>query len=131
MLEKKKNLLPLEKSGVYRIFSPNTIIDRCAGRDHTGTLYVGMAGEGKGNWSSLRTRISSITKGEHHIVSKWAETVIQLKFPWESLSIEWAYTGRKSDDRGELRPQALRVERLLLHSYVKSFGEYPPWNEKR
>jgi hypothetical protein len=31
-------------NGIYRIFSPNTTIDRICGKDPTGTLYLGRAG---------------------------------------------------------------------------------------
>jgi hypothetical protein len=47
LLKENYRLLPhshtSEWSGVYRIFSLNTIIDRCCGKDPTGTLYLGQA----------------------------------------------------------------------------------------
>lgn len=46
LLENNNRFLPRnyrsEWSGVYRIFSPNTTIDRCCGKDPTGTLYIGQ-----------------------------------------------------------------------------------------
>jgi hypothetical protein len=69
-LAKKTRLPPStnasEWSGVYRIFSQETVIDRSCGKDPTGTLYVGMAGSGARSWSILRDRIKKIIYREHH-----------------------------------------------------------------
>jgi hypothetical protein len=120
-----------EWSGVYRIFSPNTDIDRCCGKDPTGTLYVGMAGTRGGNWSILRTRIAAIAKRDHHTTENWAfSNVSRQKFPWETLAVEWAYTGSRPDHKGESVPAAILAERWLLGSYNDSFGEFPPWNQR-
>jgi hypothetical protein len=37
-----------EWGGVYRIFSPNTTIDRCCGNDPTGTLYLAVFSRSSG-----------------------------------------------------------------------------------
>jgi len=118
-----------EWSGVYRIFSPNTIIDRSCGKDPTGTLYLGLAGSGRKNWSILRNRINSIVKQKHHVFNHYqASELVRQKFPWTSLSVEWAFTGKILDHKGDPEAEAIRAEGFLLNSYNDSFGEYPPWN---
>jgi hypothetical protein len=119
-----------EWSGVYRIFSPNTDIDRCCGKDPTGTLYVGKAGAGGRNWSTLRTRILDIVTKRHHAMSGWSfDHLIRRKFPWNSLAVEWAYTGQTLF-KGKPIPAAGMAESFLLRSYSDSFGELPPLNQK-
>jgi hypothetical protein len=132
-LEKNKQLLPstneTEWSGVYRIFSPNTIIDRSCGKDQTGTLYLGLSGTGRKNWSILRNRINEIVKQKHNAFTHWhASEFVRQKFPWTSLSVEWAFTGKILDHKGDPQAEAIRAEGFLLNSYSDSFGEYPPWN---
>jgi hypothetical protein len=113
----------------HRIFSPNTIIDRSCGKDPTGTLYLGLAGSGRKNWSILRNRINSIVKQKHHVFNHYqASELVRQKFPWASLSVEWAFTGKILDHKGDPEAEAMRAERFLLNSYNDSFGEYPPWN---
>jgi hypothetical protein len=120
-----------EWSGVYRIFSPNMIIDRFGGKDPTGTLYLGRAGSGNKNWSILRTRIMSIANKEHHAINNWLfNNLIRQKYPWESLAVEWAYTGEKLNETGEPIAEAKMAERWLLNCYKNSYGEFPPWNQK-
>jgi hypothetical protein len=125
-----------EWSGIYRIFSPDRTIDRCAGKDPTGTLYLGRAGGKGGNWSILRTRIMQILRREHHAINNWSfSTVLQQKYPWESLALEWTYTdlARRRErffQNQEPFPEAQMGERWLLQCYKDSFGELPPWNEK-
>jgi hypothetical protein len=120
-----------EWSGVYRIFCPNTAIDRCCGKDPTGTLYVGRAGSRGGNWSILRTRIAAAANRDHHATQNWAfSDVSRQKFPWGMLAVEWAYTGSRPDHKGGLVPEAILAERWLLSSYNDSFGEFPPWNQR-
>jgi hypothetical protein len=87
-------------SGVYRIFFPNKIIDRFCGKDGTGTLYIGKAGTGAMSWSTLQTRIKAIAGGKHHATRNWSSNVIQQKYPWEDLAIEWAYTGMRTNITG-------------------------------
>jgi hypothetical protein len=132
-LEENRHLLPStdtrEWSGVYRIFSPNTIIDRSCGKDPTGTLYLGLAGTGRKSHSILRTRINSIVKKRHQAFSLWrVSDLVRQKFPWDSLSVEWAFTGEVLDHLGNPEAEAIRAEGFLLNSYNDSFGEYPPWN---
>jgi hypothetical protein len=123
-------LLPHHNGGVYRIFVPNTPIDRCCGRDETGTLYIGLAGTGR-NWSNLRTRIQTILKREHHATFYWKRNgVLPRKFPWEMLAIDWAYTGERFNYEGKKVPEAFMAEGLLLSNYNDSFGEFPPLNQK-
>jgi hypothetical protein len=136
VLRKNYRLLPgtytSEWSGVYRIFSPNTTIDRCCGKDPTGTLYIGRAGSDRG-WSILRNRLMSIVRprGGHHATDKWSfSDAMMQKFPWTSLAVEWAYTGKRANYKGEPVAEAILAERLLLQCYVDSYGELPPWNDK-
>jgi hypothetical protein len=118
-------------SGVYRIFSPDAIINRFCGKDPTGTLYLGRAGGVGRNWSILRTRIMSIVKREHHATRSWDNSdVIQQKYPWDSLAIEWAYTGERTDYKGNSIAAAPLAETWLLSCYNDSYGEFPPLNQK-
>lgn len=121
-----------EWSGVYRIFSPDTTIDRFCGADPTGTLYLGRAGNGGKNWSILRTRLMSIAKREHHATMHWVgfSNLVQEKYPWDTLAVEWAYTGERLDYQGEPRPVAIMAESWLLNCYNDSYGEFPPLNQK-
>ena len=134
-LFRNRRLLPSthssEWSGVYRVFSPNTIIDRSCGKDQTGTLYLGMAGTGRRNWSILRNRIKSIIDEKHHAFDHWRRSeLLQQKFPWASLSVQWAYTGKRLDHKGDEEAEAILAEGFLLNSYNDLFGEYPPWNQR-
>ena len=120
-----------EWSGVYRIFATELAITRCCGDDPTGTLYLGRAGSRGQNWSILRTRIQSILTQRHHAIENWSfSKTMRQQFPWESLAIEWAYTGKRLNYKGEPVPEAIMAEGWLLHSYRDSFGEFPPLNEK-
>jgi len=117
-------------SGVYRIFSPDTKIDRCCGQDPTGTLYIGQAGS-RGGWSILRTRIMAIVKGDHHATNKRSvNSVVREMFPWGSLAVEWAYTGERTNYKGETVAEAILAEGFLLSCYKQSYGELPPWNAR-
>lgn len=121
-----------EWSGVYRIFALDTAINRLCGQDATGTLYLGMAGAGDRRWSILRTRIMSVAKQEHHATKPWRyNKLLQQKFPWEALFIEWAYTRRRNNYKGEAIAMAPLAESWLLSSYCDSFGELPPLNLRR
>jgi hypothetical protein len=120
-----------EWSGVYRIFLPDTTIDRFCGKDSTGTLYLGRAGGVGRNWSILRTRIMAIANREHHATRSWDNNeVIRKTYPWDSLAIEWAYTGRRIDYNGDTVATAPLAETLLLICYNDSYGELPPLNQK-
>ena len=135
LLKQKQHLLPSnhqsESSGVYRIFSPNKTIDRACGKDPTGTLYIGSAGTGARNWSILRTRIRSIVNGQHNALCNWqVHEFVREAFPWHSLAVEWAFTGKRVDYNGDTIREARRAERWFLNSYNDSFGELPPWNIK-
>jgi hypothetical protein len=134
-LRKDTRLLPSshqsEWSGVYRIFSPDTTIDRFCGNDPTGTLYLGLAGTGEGNWSILRNRIQAIARRDHHATQSWSfSDLVRQKYPWESLAIEWACTGDRQSYKGEMHPVALMAESWLLHCYNDAYGEFPPLNQK-
>lgn len=123
-------LLPRHDGGVYRLFVPNTTIDRCCGADKTGTLYIGLAGTGR-NWSNLHTRIQAILKREHHATFYWnSDGALARKFPWEALAIDWAYTGKRLNYEGKTIPGAFAAEGFLLSNYNDSFGELPPLNQK-
>lgn len=134
-LEKNKHLLPGDYtnqwSGIYRIFSPDTTISRCCSEDPTGTLYLGRAGSRGRNWSILRTRIQSILNQRHHaITNRWLSSAMKKKYPWASLAVEWAFTGKRLNYKGEPVPEAIMAERWLLSCYRDSYGELPPLNEK-
>jgi hypothetical protein len=133
-LENSSYLLPGDYehqwSGVYRLFSPETTIDRSCGKDPTGTLYLGMAGARGRNWSTLRTRISSIVKGDHHAMQN-RNKLARNRYPWNSLAVEWAYTDRERlSYKGKPFAEAIVAERWLLECYNDSFGELPPWNQR-
>jgi hypothetical protein len=135
LLGRNYRLLPRnyrsEWSGIYRIFSPDTTIDRCCGKDPTGTLYLGQAGSRGRSWSTLRTRIMSIVKRGHHAIRNWNyNQPAKQKFPWESLAVEWAFMGKRLDLKGDSSTEALLAEAWLLACYADSYGEYPPWNQK-
>jgi hypothetical protein len=134
-IQKSNRLLPDSHfeawSGVYRIFTSQTPINRVCGIDSTGTLYIGRAGTSERKWSILRTRVQSVLSCTHHAMSSWQMSDgLRKQFPWESLSIEWAYTGEWVNLRGETVPEAVLAESMLLSSYNDSFGEYPPLNQK-
>jgi hypothetical protein len=134
-LKNDSKLLPgtytSEWSGVYRVFAPSRIIKRSWGQDPTGTLYVGKAGTGKRHWSILRTRIQEVVDKRHHTTINWHLREIEKKFPWDSLAIEWAYTGMGVDYQGEAEAEANLAEGWLLDCYIDSYGQLPPWNQRR
>ena len=128
-------LLPSDKDedewgGVYRIFLPDTTIDRFCGSDSTGTLYLGMAGTGAKSWSILKTRIGAIARGRHHATAGWhANALVQTKYPWETISLEWASVPKQLNAKGRnVAPK--NAEFWLLRCYTESFGEFPPLNQK-
>lgn len=134
-LDQNRGFLPgnyeNEWSGVYRIFSLGAVIDRCCGKDPTGTLYIGMGGAGRRNWSILRGRVMAAATRDHHAFNVWLiGNSVRKRFPWETLCIEWAYTGTRPNGRGESEPEAKLAESFLLYSYQHSYGELPPWNRK-
>lgn len=120
-LDKSRHLLPgtdaSEWSGVYRIFCTNGAIDRCCGKDETGTLYIGMAGAGKKKWSILRDRIKAIANRKHQAFNLWhVSNMVRQKLPLDSLAVEWAFTGDRTDHKGEQVPAAIIAEGFLLNS---------------
>ena len=129
-LEKNKRFLPHsytdEWSGVYRIFSPNTPIDRCCGKDPTGTLYIGLAGSRVRKWSIPRTRISSILTGEHHAI-KNKECFKSAKVSMGFFSSRVGVHGERKNYKGESLAEAILAEGWLLACYKDLYGEYPPW----
>lgn len=67
----------------------------------------------------------------HHAFNHWhVSDLVREMFPWNSLAIEWSFTGRIVNYKGEAEAEAKRAEGFLLNSYNDSFGEYPPWNLK-
>jgi len=121
-----------EWSGVYRVFVDGQPIDRLLRQDPTGTLYLGMAGHGKGNWSTLRTRIMDLAnRRSHQVGDRWLfSEQLAKRFPWNSLLIQWAFTERRINYVGEETSGARAAESHLLQCYRDSFGEFPPFNEK-
>lgn len=134
VLRDKPIYLPSSKyssqwSGVYRVYAQNTTINRLCGNDATGTLYIGCGGTGRRNWSILRSRIKAIIDRDHHGLSNWnVIDKVQQKFPWDLLAVQWAYTGRSRDHKGDDVAEAEFAEAFLLGSYNEAFGELPPWN---
>jgi len=123
--------LTFHSSGVYRLFAPRVTINRCCGSDPTGTLYIGRAGMGERNWSILRTRMQELINGQHHVMRHWSFCATLRKlYPWDSLAVEWAYTGRTNNTMGKEISEAARAESLLLRCYYDSFGELPPCNHR-
>ena len=99
--------LPNHSSGVYRLFAPNKSIDRCCGKDTSGTLYLGCAGT-KRNWSNLRTRIRSIVNGEHHAITNvHCNETVRKAFPRDRLAVHWAYMGNEQPTTAKMNPAAL------------------------
>jgi hypothetical protein len=119
-------------AGVYRIFVEGQAIDRLLGKDPTGTLYVGMAGAGPQNWSIMRNRLMSAAKRDHHVASRWSSNeALAAQFPWETVSVQWAFTAARTNYKGEDESGARMAEIYLLWCYRDCFGELPPFNEKR
>ena len=121
-----------EWSGVYRIYAEGQPVDRVLGKDATGTLYIGMAGDGSGRWSIMRSRIMNLaTRRNHQIADLWfMNEPLERRFPWKSLMIQWAFTKRRPNFKGDEVSGARTAENFLLLSYRSSFGEFPPFNEK-
>jgi hypothetical protein len=121
-----------EWSGVYRLFVADQSVDRLLCKDPTGTLYVGMAGDGPKRWSIMRDRIKGLaTRRNHHVADRWSfHDKLQQRFPWKTLMIQWAFTKRRMDYKGEETSGARSAESWLLSTYRDSFGELPPMNEK-
>jgi hypothetical protein len=135
VLRQRNRLLPSthqsEWSGVYRLFAQNAVIDRSCGKDPTGTLYLGLGGTGRKNWSIIRNRVRDSVYRAHHAFDRWHVCdLVRQKFPFDNLAVEWAFTGRISDYKGESVAEAIRAEAFLVNSYNGSFGEYPPWNQR-
>jgi hypothetical protein len=133
-LKSNRHLLPSlnwsrEWSGVYRVFKSDTVIDRCCGKDKTGTLYIGLAGCGKKKWSILHTRLKDLVYGDHHKMRGLTDRMRQT-FASDSLAVEWAFTQERFNYPGPPRAEAEIAEAWLLNTYRDTFGEYPPWNEK-
>lgn len=117
-------------TGVYRIFVKDRPIGRLLGTDATGTLYIGMAGQGPRSWSIMRNRVMSAAKRDHHATMRWwCDHALGRAIPWDTVLIEWAYTRPFVDHLGDKWPGARRAEGWLLRSYRDSYGEYPPMNE--
>lgn len=122
----------LEWSGVYRVFIEDEGIDRLLGKDPTGTLYLGMAGDGSLKASIMRTRIMNLaTRRNHQVADRWLfSKTLSTRFPWKSLAIQWAFTRPYIIYTGDEISGAKVAESDLLHCYRNTFGELPPLNEK-
>ena len=90
------------------------------------------AGTGARNWSILRTRIMAIIKRDHHATRNWTfSDLVQQKYPWNSLAIDWAYsTGKRFTYEGEPLAESVMAAGWLLACYNSSYGESPPRNQK-
>jgi hypothetical protein len=133
---RNNSLLPSNKdesewSGVYRIFLPDTPIDRFCGKDPTGTLYLGMAGTGAKGWSILNTRIGSIAKAAHHAIRDWRHSAsVRKAYPGDTpIAVQWAFTEKRINFKGK-NVGAKNAEGWLLRCYNDSYGEFPPLNQK-
>ncbi|QHP66952.1 hypothetical protein EI171_05625 [Bradyrhizobium sp. LCT2] len=115
-----------------RLFVEGQGIDRLLAQDPTGTLYIGMAGDGSGQWSIMRNRIMGLAKRRnHHVADRWFfNEKLERRFPWKTLMIQWAFTKRRTNYKGEETSGARGAESVLLSTYRDSFGEFPPMNEK-
>jgi hypothetical protein len=135
-LKEKHNLLPSNSlisqlSGIYRIFLPDTEINRLCGRDPTGTLYLGLAGTGAKKLSILHNRLKDAAKGDHHAMRQWRwNDAIKQVYAESGLMVEWAFTGMRPNYCGDLIHEARMAESWLLSCYRDSFGEFPPLNER-
>ena len=92
-LERNYELLPStrtsEWSGVYRLFAPDTVIERACGADATGTLYIGKGGAGGRKWSILRNRVMKLVQREHNALDHWhVSNRVQQRFPWTGLAVQ-------------------------------------------
>jgi hypothetical protein len=133
-LKANKAYLPSAKysrqwSGVYRLSVEGMTIPRCCGSDTTGTLYVGRGGTGRRNSSILQNRVKALVDGKHEALNNWrCIDLVRKKYPWESLAVQWAFTGRSLNYKAEDVAEAEFAESFLLGSYNEAFGELPPWN---
>jgi hypothetical protein len=120
------------RRGVYRLIAmadmktrQPMILDRIAGRDVTGTLYVGCA-------VSVRFRLQQLIRSlrepgkrrnliEHGTgLQIRRNPLLRALFPRECLAVDWAYTAY---------PEIF--EKNLLGHYERCFGELPPLNTDR
>jgi hypothetical protein len=73
----------------------------------------------------------AISKGEHHATRCWDyNAVIRTQYPWDSLAIEWAYTGKRKNHKGDSVAAAPLAETWLLSCYIDAYGELPLLNQK-
>jgi hypothetical protein len=117
------------RTGVYRLIAMADmtarvpmVLNRIAGRDETGTLYIGCA-------DSVCLRLQQLVRSLREPRKKYnlnehsagksirANPLLQKMFPRECLAINWAYT-----------PYPERYEKNLLRHYARCFGEFPPLN---
>jgi hypothetical protein len=101
------------------------VLNRIAGHDSTGTLYVGCA-------ISVRFRLQQLIRSlreprlhrnlsEHGVGGRIRRnTLLRELFPRECLAVDWAYI-----DYPEI------FEKNLLGHYEHCFGELPPLNIER
>jgi len=105
--------------GVYRLIglagngdvSSPAILDRVGGKDITGTLYIGEAGQ-------LNMRLNQLRLGKHQASNLPA--ILKPVFPPERLAIALMFTHTFTKE----------IERHLINAYINSFGEPPPLNYK-
>jgi hypothetical protein len=104
--------------GVYRLIAlasegdlENFVtLNRVAGQDRTGTLYIGESGK-------LSSRLNRLRLSTHEAMGMLRQ-IPTLDFPLNKLGVALLFTGRDTTC----------VERDLIHAYMNSFGDAPPLN---
>jgi hypothetical protein len=113
--------------GVYRLIalaserelSEPAALNRVAGQDTSGTLYIGETGNLARRLNEMqRSGWSHRNSGSHGAIGMLRQIACLDYFP-DKLGIALLFT-TVSDTRG--------VERDLIHAYMNSFGDTPPLN---
>jgi len=120
-----------ETPGVYAIRSVRRgnprVIGRAFGKDKSGILCFGRAGEGPGLRRRLRSfcRAASGKKVSHAEGKRYRALGYNStdRYPLDSLRIAWL--SLRSSDKAKAR------ERRWFDQYAQKFGELPPLNRKR
>ena len=117
--------------GVYRIRAVDQLgnaipIDRIAGIDSEGILYIGRSGFFPGR-RTVAIRLAEFQKGKH----SGSTTYNRVKATWESCTL---YKGHRLEAQALLLDLGKKVsacERCLQRIYIWVFGELPPLNSQK
>jgi hypothetical protein len=116
------------RSGIYRLIGLDgsgnvATIRRVCGDDCTGTLYIGMGGDKRGDRDgTLRDRVGNLVA--HHCPEykirphKDLSPLLAKAFPVDRLAMTWLFS-----DNPRSR------EKQTLQAYYDKFGELPPQND--